>query len=923
MKKIMALALGIATLSLGACGGGGGTSSTNSPADTNNTVTSVTGYSLPSEISAVPANNSSTATAVRVTAFQQLLTGAAHANLPADADYNTIQTKKYVEERTLAQFDIIETILNVLAQTHYDLAENIGQGPYTAIVSWEQQEQGRSTKNLQPWVVQSEWITENNQQVNRVQVWIEEPDMMNPGQMRTIRAEFKIYRSASTNPDGSYRDYGEWDFNVSFADDNSRYFAASSRIDASGNNTIMIHEFGADASMPDPASTRGILVRAGDTGYGKVSTPDFDACFSMGGAEGSEELINNICTPPDLVAQYVYNDSFLVVDENTANPGDETAKTRDLNQAAEVTQSYGLFYANADASKGIAAGDSVQKHVNFGFPVTYTDSNGTVVHAYYGAWQGRHELWGGDSLQTGDTVSRADLPSGGQAQTYTVSKKFQGTLTKRALIDADLSDIQGISLEIYLFDNKELIYDGGNGAWLSCDGFIDNSTTPSSCMSFDNTPINFEVFNEFDELADDAKDRKSVMINKYDPITFVVEEYAYLNQDPLDPMVTYSGPGFYPAQASIDPDTNKPVMLPMGNKYTPSDGDLFNISIDGSTYIMYDGDFSNGKTGWVEKGLLNFDEVLWVPVFDPASDRPFSPVRGEEYYINNNGTNFIVRRLADADAASSYDVKIELQQAANPANVGSFLPPGASYLASPWDPGKRYQLVTDANSNDFLLLAFSADDPSTTGDETGQVQTAGQWGLQAYGINGNPLKADGTEVQVDSFGFPVDPNERPVEFNWEYDNNTGWGGQRFLMSDASTYEILSDPIQLDPLTLSNGAGDAKTLSLQYDGWMMGIPDSYFMLIMNNFEVTQEIRDKIINIPAGTLATGAKDGVRYLIKPLEVSVFLDEVPNTTPGLPTLSQADSVDLASVPDFVDHQMGAKPANTVVKYSEGKPVE
>ena len=53
------------------------------------------------------------------------------------------------------------------------------------------------------------------------------------------------------------------------------------------------------------------------------------------------------------------------------------------------------------------------------------------------------------------------------------------------------------------------------------------------------------------------------------------------------------------------------------------------------------------------------------------------------------------------------------------------------------------------------------------------------------------------------------------------------------------------------------------------------------------------------------------------------MFLAEVSNTTPGLPDITEADVIDLDDVPTFTDHGMGAKPENTVVKYSEGKPVE
>jgi len=92
--------------------------------------------------------------------------------------------------------------------------------------------------------------------------------------------------------------------------------------------------------------------------------------------------------------------------------------------------------------------------------------------------------------------------------------------------------------------------------------------------------------------------------------------------------------------------------------------------------------------------------------------------------------------------------------------------------------------------------------------------------------------------------------------------------------------------------------------------------------MNNWQMSAEISDKVISIPAGTAVTdGAGQG--YYLKPLEVSVFLDLVPDTTVGLPDLTTADAVDLTAVPVFVNHNMGAKPTGTAVLYSEGNPVE
>ncbi len=66
------------------------------------------------------------------------------------------------------------------------------------------------------------------------------------------------------------------------------------------------------------------------------------------------------------------------------------------------------------------------------------------------------------------------------------------------------------------------------------------------------------------------------------------------------------------------------------------------------------------------------------------------------------------------------------------------------------------------------------------------------------------------------------------------------------------------------------------------------------------------------------------GTAYRLKPLEVSQFLNAVSDTTGlTLPDILQANSADLSTVPNFVEHGMGDKPNITTVKYSEGKLVQ
>ncbi|MFQ5471016.1 MAG: hypothetical protein ACE5EH_12055 [Gammaproteobacteria bacterium] len=910
-------------LALSGCGGGGSSSLTNSSGETLSSVG--VGFALPTEISAVPTDTGSAPAGVIATGLlaniQALAAGVAVADLPVASDYAKVNTKKYVEERALEQFDIIEQVMNAVAQTNYADPANINTGPYTAMVAWVEDEDGREVKTLEPWVVESRMIVDNGQDVNRLLAWIEEPDHDNPGQTMLVKAEFKIYAAATQSADGSYNDYGVWDMNVNFGGSDQNYFAASSTI-ANGVNTIKIHEKGLGGGGPS-GEMKGILVRSGANGHGKVSYPDRDFCWQ-------QSVDPQNCTPPSKTAQYAYNADYMVVNADiTDNAVSPVYKDRNPANSVEMTHRYGLFHADADANAGIAAGDNAERHKSFGFPLRYVDSNGITNHAYYGAWQGRHEIWGGDNLSAGDTVTREDHDPNATPVSYTVSAPFNGTLTKRTLVDGDLTDILNIPVETWLNKHWDLMWDqaanGGAGAWKSCDGWIDwgwdsvNQKDTLTCRAFTasggsiGADIGFSIFDKFELLTGDSSGRKWVNIGRWDnntqqPVNFV-----------FDPNGT-NGAGFYVAQEVQG--QNGPQMQATNTKYTPQDGDNIWVDIGGSIYIQYTGDFTNGATGWVQKALVDFDMQKWKPEFSANGDTPFSPEVGREYYINNNGANFVVKRTASANLATDYSVKIELQSAANPVNIASILPAGTDHLATPWRPEVTFAFVTDSANVNFMKLVYASDDPNTDANDIGNVYTNGEWGLHAYNASGQPLKADGTAISVNEFGEPVNQQDgRPVQFNWEYNAQEGWGTQKFLLDANSNYVLLSDPIQLQPITATNGAGDTKTLSLQFDGWMHGLPDLYHELSKNNWQMSQELSDKVINLAEGTPVTDSNN-VNYYLKPLEISVFLTEVPSNTAGVPDLSVADSVDLATVPNFTPHGMGAKPTGTVVKYSEGKPV-
>jgi hypothetical protein len=894
-------------VALASCGGGGDSTTSSSGG------TTTRAYTLPTEISAVPASTS-TAASLRGASLMGRLDRAA-ADLPSTSDYSEAKTSTYVEEHALQQFEIVDQVMKALAQTHYNESANQTGVAYKAMIAWEDDKDGVSIKTLEPWVITSELVTGlrpdgTTGEFNKVQAWI---DGNKGGEKEIVRAEFKIYTGATFDTDGSVLTNGEWDLNVAFGDDVTKFFVATSR-DNAGTPELKIN------MDEGQYFSRAVLYRSGASGYGKVEYPDYSNCTSPS------------CTPGLGSAAYAYNADYLAVKAN-ANP----VEYKDRASEVAMTHRYGLFYAAANSAEGITAGDNLEKHKSFGFPVSYTDSNGVTQNAFYGAWQGRHQLWGPNSVAVpaGTTVTRQDFGANATPATYTVSATLNGTLTKRTLVTGSLSDILDIPVETWINKHYDLRYDDSAGQWTYCSGYLDFSSFPATCKSpLDNSTLAMGQFTDFDSLVVGQNDRKNVNIGRWDNVNSVQKEYVYLRVN----TVGSNAAGFYEGTRNMSNGqitANTPLVL-----YTPANDDNLFVDIGGSIYVQYTGDFDGPTTttGWVQKTLESFDQLTWTPSFSATGDSAFSPERGRDYYINNKGANYVVKRIAGADAAASYEVFIELQTAANPVNYSTLLPTGTSYLRAPWRQEVRYTFNTTAGSN-FLKLMYANDDPNTPDVETGTVRSSGEWGLRAYSDNGTatdftddkPLLADGTAVTVDQWGVPTDPTQRPVELNWEYSAEGGWGAQQFLVKTDGTgdYLLLDNPIQLQSIVVANGAGDNKTLSLQFDGWMHGLPDLYMDLQNNDWTMTSALSNKIINIPAGTEVTGS-DGVVYYIKPLQVSLFLAAVttPATGKSFPDadVTTADALDVTAtstlLPTFTEHGMSTTIPAADVKYSEGHEV-
>jgi hypothetical protein len=202
-----------------------------------------------------------------------------------------------------------------------------------------------------------------------------------------------------------------------------------------------------------------------------------------------------------------------------------------------------------------------------------------------------------------------------------------------------------------------------------------------------------------------------------------------------------------------------------------------------------------------------------------------------EYYVNNKGVNFVVRRVAANGNANDYEVKMEMQSVANPDNAATLVA-GVAEFKRNWDPNNAstYELVTNSTDPNYLMLVYKtlSQNDSEAGIQVGDVFEKDEWGLVAYDNTGNMLTS----------------GDEPVQFNWEYrTDDDNWGGQTYL-HDGTRYVLLDDPIMLDPVELTSLGGTSGTYSLQFDGWMHGLPDMHWELEKNDYLLTNDLKTRL-------------------------------------------------------------------------------
>jgi len=559
----------------------------------------LSGYTIPSEISAVPAGDD-TSSPQDVSSDTQLSAAA------AGTDYANAKTAVYVEENVLKQFEQLKNILEAIDQTNYE--EEIGNGPYKAMVAMMEESDGREQKMLQTWVVQSDAAKEDGENYLRVRAWIATQYEQDAPM---IKAEIKVYTPPTRNADGSYQDYGKWEMHVKMdATREEHCYVASCDIGDNGFAVIKLYEKNPeeDPSTGEdlPTKVKAIMVRSGTQGYGKIYFPDYDD-FYCPDCDQSSGI-------PHKTAVYAYNKNHLAIRE-----GEEVAGSivygdpvfRDRNSKVKMTRRYGIFNA--------LTGEDVLKSKSFGFPVQY-EENSFARHAYYGSWQGRHEIWTSDGsiIPEGTTVEREDIPQDQTAETYSAGKTYYGVLSQRTYVDAVPGDIKGIAIEIWMDQDYNLNYNTGDGSWYFCTQ-MDWASTPPVCAG---TAYDFDSTVGLDTLiVEENNSLKKVFISGWDSFAGTDKTFVY------EPAKLVNGfqAGFYEAAETItDFGPVFRATLPRTLLDTGYIQQLW-VRIEGSIFVEYLG----AGAGWVEKEVTYFDEITWTPVFNASGDKSFSFPEGK------------------------------------------------------------------------------------------------------------------------------------------------------------------------------------------------------------------------------------------------------------------------------------------------------
>jgi hypothetical protein len=870
------VALAVSALLVASCGGstgdvpvptGAGDGGTPGP-----TGVSSRGIALPREVSAIASTAATTAPRSLV-AGSVASRGTSLSTFAADSDYAQAGVTRYIYEKGLDQFGILDRFFRAVGQTRHDDPAVVGKGPYLANVSWTELQSGLQVKRLVQWQVDSRVVVENGLPVNKVQVWM--PWEPVPGEVTWFRVQVNILEAPRMNPDGeSYADYGKWSLVIAMEPGGRSYLVASADRDAAGMATIRIHQGAPGPGSGAPAyDMRGILRRSGAAGAGRVIYPD-EECTGLGALQTCVPRVNEVA--------YVYDASTM-----TLRNGNDPPVSKDRLNVLNHVSEYGVF----DATTG------ARVRPRSGFRVLYRDAQDVQQFGGYQAWKGEHHIWTPDPLgrgiPEGTAVTRLDLAPGGPTPSYTVSRRYAGILSRVDRVPATVGELEGLSPGIYMEEAFRLLQDG-SGGWCTKEwappplpgAVVDPAR--SSCSTADASPITD------DDLAARLMPEPNGILataTYEDPVLHEERTAVWVQAGAWGPR------GFYRATAASDSQPGAVMSLPHEQLSLPDARiEEFRVFFQHRYFLAWTG------AGWVRKEVSAFDQATWFPTFATADhDVPYALEPGRAYALRDQGATYVVTRTD-----TGHDVWVEKSLVVNPANVQSMLLTRTTFWMHHSNPGgqaSEYRFETDEASPDFMKLLYV---------------TIG-FGEPSSAAVGAPVRS--SRMTLDTY---LDGQPTESRFVWEYpQENQGGSAQQFL-KDAGGFVILDEPIRFAPLQLENGSGDVHPFYAEFDGAsLMGIPNSYDGLEALDFTPTREMALEAVAIPSGTEVTGLVDRTRrFVFKQIQISEYLC-LAEADPL--DLSAAEAISLDSVPGYVapDPPMVTMDPKAKLLFSEGKPVE
>ncbi len=435
--------IGAALLFSGCSGGGGGSSSGSGGV--------VQSLKVGERVSVVDAQDSQTSNQINA-----LKLASAVADLPAGSPYNTDETHSYVEERSSESFDIINEILCMMAQTGYD--EMLNQGNYKAMINMSQcegskdnaesagqasqnQSSGANAEEYEYWTVNSSRADNDSPQI--VKVWVHEKEEDHGGGIepaKTILVKTIITESKSaTNPYGIFTLYFQGVLDSNGQEMMTGYLKA----ERDNTGTVLLKFYESGQHGDGSGSQQVTLNRStdGSTGSGSLAMTQ-----SWQGQTQSKAF--NIA----------YNNGFFLRQEIENNtPGESVCMNR-TNTESSVWR-YGVYYDENHDTPG------ERVSINSGFPIKYTDNNGSNYHG----WAGYHGLWidNNVTIPNGATVYKQDYSSNGGTETAYTMFMARGKLRKHMKKTVTLGDINGVPI------SWNECTDQGNNNWICTDSRVE------------------------------------------------------------------------------------------------------------------------------------------------------------------------------------------------------------------------------------------------------------------------------------------------------------------------------------------------------------------------------------------------------------------------------------------------------------------